>query len=91
MRKRGNKYARSAVSRVIDSRSQRYRECAAECERMASGVSDPSIKALDLDLAEQWRAMAEQAAILDRERPQPQEAGASVRLMLVRAPAGFKF
>jgi hypothetical protein len=55
----------------MDSRSERYRECAAECERMASGVSDPAIKALYLDLAKQWRAMAEQADMLDRERPTP--------------------
>ena len=69
--KRGNKYARSTVSIIMDSRSQRYRECAVECERMASGVSDPAIKALYLDLAKQWRAMAEQADMLDRERPTP--------------------
>jgi hypothetical protein len=71
MRKPGNKYAHSAVSIIMDSRAQRYRECAVECERMASGVSDPSIKALYLDLAKQWRAMAEQADILDRERLKP--------------------
>ena len=55
----------------MSERVDRYRECAAECERMARGVSDPAIVKLYLDLAEQWHQMAEQAEILDSERPKP--------------------
>jgi hypothetical protein len=53
----------------MSERVDRYRDCAAECERMARGVSDPAIAKIYLDLAEQWREMAKQAEILDRERP----------------------
>jgi len=35
----------------MSERVDRYRECAAECERMARGVSDPAIVKLYLDLA----------------------------------------
>jgi hypothetical protein len=58
-----------SVVPIMSERAERYRENASECERMAHGVSDPSIKAIYTDLAQQWWKMAEQVEILDRERP----------------------
>jgi hypothetical protein len=49
-------------------RVERYLEKAAHCEQAAERVADPVTKALYLDLASQWRQLAQQAETLDRER-----------------------
>jgi hypothetical protein len=47
---------------------QRYLERAAHCEQAAAQVADPLTKALYLDLAYQWRDLAQRAETLDRQR-----------------------
>jgi hypothetical protein len=45
-------------------RSEHYRQHAQECLRLASDSSDPSCKAVLLDMAMAWMRLAEQAAAL---------------------------
>jgi hypothetical protein len=52
----------------MSERSDRFRQKAAECERMARGVTDRSAKATYLDLAKQWSELAQTAEDLEREK-----------------------
>jgi hypothetical protein len=49
-------------------RAERYRKKAAHCQQAAGQVSDPATKTLFLDLAQQWRELAQQVETLERER-----------------------
>jgi len=55
----------------MSSRTDCLMENAAKCDRMATIVSDQTIRAIYSNLAMQWREMAFRAEMLDRERPKP--------------------
>ena len=57
----------------MGERTDRYRENAVECERMAMLVTDQTIRSIYLDLAKQWTAMAEDAEGLERRFAHPKE------------------
>jgi hypothetical protein len=50
----------------MDERAEACRKKAMECERMAMASSDAALRFMYLDLAKQWREMAEQAEYFDR-------------------------
>jgi len=43
------------------SRAEEYRRYAAECVRVAQQIHNPRDKAMLLDMAEKWRALADKA------------------------------
>jgi hypothetical protein len=49
----------------MSNRVDAYRRRAEDCERAASRVSDPNIRAGYFDMAVQWRPMAEQQQAID--------------------------
>jgi len=53
-------------ARVDNERAKVCRSKAAECERRAALATDPHIRTCYMNLAHQWREMAEQAEYLDR-------------------------
>jgi len=53
------------------SRAQRYMAKGLECELAAKSAADRNVRAIYLDLARQWRQLAFQAEMLDREHPKP--------------------
>jgi hypothetical protein len=61
----------------MGERTDRCRENAVECKRMATFVTDQTIRSIYLDLAKQWTAMAEDAEELDRRFAHPKGAGVS--------------
>jgi hypothetical protein len=50
------------------SRTERYLAKAAQCESAATSAADSAMMALYLELARQWRQLANQVETLDRER-----------------------
>jgi hypothetical protein len=50
------------------SRTERYLAKAAQCESAATSAADRAMMALNLELARQWRQLANQVETLDRER-----------------------
>jgi len=50
------------------SRTERYLAKAAQCESAATSAADRAMMALYLELARQWRQLANQVETLDRER-----------------------
>jgi hypothetical protein len=50
------------------SRTERYLAKAAQCEAAATSAADRAMMALYLELARQWRQLANQVETLDRER-----------------------
>jgi hypothetical protein len=63
--------ARRPLSRptgIISLRAERYRVRAAECDQAAVKFSDPETRTLYLDLAHQWRDLARQAEMFEREQ-----------------------
>ena len=50
----------------MTSRADQYRLKAAECERQAEEIKDPSIKQTLLNLAKQWRDLARQVNEFDK-------------------------
>jgi len=50
------------------SRPERYLAKAAQCESAATSAADRAMMALYLELARQWRQLANQVETLDRER-----------------------
>ena len=57
----------------MGERTDRCRENAVECERMAMLVTDETIRTIYLDLAKHWTAMAEEADELERRFAHPKE------------------
>ena len=57
----------------MGKRTDKCREKAVECERMATLVTDETIRSVYLDLAKQWTAMAEDAEGLERRFAHPKE------------------
>ena len=57
----------------MGERTDRCRENAVECRRMAMGVTDQTIRSIYLDLANEWTAMAEEAEELERRFTHPKE------------------
>jgi hypothetical protein len=53
---------------IISLRAERYRVRAAECDQAAKKFSDPESRTLYLDLAQQWRDLARQVEMLEREQ-----------------------
>jgi hypothetical protein len=49
------------------SREGQYRRYAAECLRLANSTEDMREKVVLLQMAEQWRQLAERAETVDRE------------------------
>ena len=52
----------------MNERAERYKQRAADCDQVAQSLNDPKTKDLYLDLAKEWRNLARQAEMLDRER-----------------------
>ena len=50
----------------MQSRAQRCRERARDCEYLADAVRNPSLRSLLRETAQLWREMAEHAELLDR-------------------------
>lgn len=51
----------------MNERAERYKQKAADCDQAAHGLSNPETKALYFDLAKEWRNLARQAEMLDRD------------------------
>jgi hypothetical protein len=64
-----NRGPSSFVWRIMGERTDRCRENAVECKRMAMAVTDQTIRSIYLDLAKEWTAMAEEAEELERRFP----------------------
>jgi len=45
----------------MSERAEAYRKKMTECQRLAMAASDTTIRQIYLDLAQQWRELAEQA------------------------------
>ncbi len=54
-------------SHRMNERAERYKQKAADCDQAAHGLSNPETKALYFDLAKEWRNLARQAEMLDRD------------------------
>ncbi len=50
----------------MDARVELYQRNALECERAARTATDPAIRLAYLDLARQWREMAEHVEFIER-------------------------
>jgi hypothetical protein len=57
----------------MGDRTDKCREKAVECKRMATLVTDETIRSLYLDLANQWLQMGEDAEELERRFSHPKE------------------
>jgi hypothetical protein len=57
----------------LNNKAQRYRRKASECEKLAHNLSNPANKSLYIDLAHQWRELARQVEMLDRESREERE------------------
>jgi hypothetical protein len=57
----------------MGERTDRCRENAIECKRMAMLVNDQTIRSIYLDLAKEWTTMAEEAEELERRFVPPKE------------------
>jgi hypothetical protein len=53
---------------TLITRSDRYRAKAAECEAAARKVADQRAREAYLDIARQWRELAAQVELVDREK-----------------------
>jgi hypothetical protein len=51
---------------MTETRAARFRAKAAECEQASTLASDRNVKQTYLDMAKQWRDLAEQVEVLDR-------------------------
>ena len=48
----------------MSERAEACRKKVTECQRLAMAASDPAIRQMYLDIAQQWRELAEQAEYL---------------------------
>jgi hypothetical protein len=52
-------------------RAERFKAKSLDCLRAAQAATDATVKTAFLELALQWRELAEHAETLDRERSEP--------------------
>jgi hypothetical protein len=57
----------------MGERTDRCRENAVECKRMAMLVTDETIRSIYLNLAKEWTTIAEEAEELERRFAHPKE------------------
>jgi hypothetical protein len=74
----------------MPSRPEFYREKVAQCERAAALAAQPSNRQVFIDLAKQWRDLANQLEHLERLKDDEERRGSRVRFQISRPATSLR-